>query len=266
MRGALDVCWRALEPSDVCGGLGRWCACFPKQHLQQLLRTIQLRRLHRALTTPFVPDSSHPAEQVRLLRTIWAALRPGESFCREGEAWKACGFQGKNPATDVRGGGLLAVQCLAHFCENYGGAMRAMLGELERAAAASSDGLRFYPVSSTAIVIVSRLCDLLGLSEGMRGPISSAELEKLLLSSAREHISKLLIPTPRRGGFYGLFSLLLVDFHVRFLGSRANYMMVPQLLNQVLADLEKQVSSPPPAAFHPPPFAPQTVALLPGAA
>ena len=38
-----------------------------------------------------------------------------EPYVRRGRRWKDLGFQGEDPATDVRGGGLLAVQCLAHF-------------------------------------------------------------------------------------------------------------------------------------------------------
>ncbi|KAL1522011.1 hypothetical protein AB1Y20_021656 [Prymnesium parvum] len=238
---AVHQCEETLPPSsrDDCSPLGR-CCCLPKDRLQLLLLKRQLRRLHRALTTPFTPDAWNTVEHGWLLRSIWRNLRPGESYSRKGAAWKLCGFQGNDPATDVRGGGLLSVQCLAHFCEANAPAMRAMLDELEGAAAASPDGMRFYPLSTTAIVMVTKLCDALGVSERMRGPISARELEVLLDSPYRASISKMLIPSARRDGFFGLFSLLLVDFHVRFIANRTTYMMSQKLLNETFADLEKQ--------------------------
>ena len=55
-----------------------------------------------------------------------------------------------------------------------------MLRELEEESNKMDGFDRFYPISTTAIVICSRLCDVIGLSEGMRGAIPPAALEKLL--------------------------------------------------------------------------------------
>ena len=243
------------ERDPVCSSFTRCCSCFlPPDRLRKLLVTAQLRRLHRALTTPFAPDGWNTVEHGWLLRSIWRNLRPGESYVRKGAGWKACGFQGNDPATDVRGGGLLAVQCLEHFSDAHAAGMRAMLEENDAVAAA--DPLRFYPVSTTAIVVVSKLCDALGLSEGMRGPISAEELDGLLASPHSPtrrggSILKMLVPdagsriTRRsRGGFNGLFALLLADFHARFVRKKTTYMQVQGLLTETFADLERQVRRP----------------------
>ena len=77
-------------------------------------------------------------------------LRPNDTFLRKGPTWKEIGFQGNDPSTDVRGGGLLAMQCLEHFAEVHAAGMRAMLDQLEAINATSAE--RFYPLSTTAIV------------------------------------------------------------------------------------------------------------------
>lgn len=40
-----------------------------------------------------------------------------ESYSRKSEAWTKLGFQGKDPATDFRGGGFLALQQLVYLAE-----------------------------------------------------------------------------------------------------------------------------------------------------
>jgi hypothetical protein len=220
-------------------GLGACCAaCLSaaqQAQLRKLLLDSQLRQLHRARITPFNPDGT--AQHTWLLRSIWRNLRPTESFVRKGNAWKAVGFQGSDPATDVRGGGLLAVQCLEHFCDVHAAGMRTMIEQLEVVNAASAE--RFYPISTTAIVVCCKLCDLLGLSDGVRGPISAEALETLLATS-RRHLATLLVPWGRRGGFFGLFSLLMADVHTRFIRSRATYMAVQKLLTKVFEDLDRR--------------------------
>lgn len=234
------------------GGFELCSCCLPPERLRMALVANHLRRLHHALSTPFAPGSWTTANHLWLLHSIWRNLRPGEPFERTGVGWQACGFQGKDPATDVRGGGLLAVQCLEYVCKTHAGSVRAMLAEVEHAAASSTDGLRFYPLMTTAINLVSKLCDALGLSEGMRGPISSEALETRLLpasgsasaplvnllvwpmeadanpAAAGEHSAVLPPRGPALFGrlqlssstFFVLFSLLVFDFHVRFSATR----------------------------------------------
>ena len=45
-------------------------------------------------------------------RVDWLAMLPASEFRRCGVQWSSIGFQGKDPATDVRAGGLLSVMCL----------------------------------------------------------------------------------------------------------------------------------------------------------
>lgn len=76
-----------------------------------------------------------------------------------------------------------------------------MLDDLRHLEAASSE--RFYPVSTTAIVICCRLCDALGLSDGMRGAVSDDNLVQNLQSPPQ--LARLL---RWRGGFFEIFALV----------------------------------------------------------
>ena len=63
----------------------------------------ELKRLHGARKMTFNPE--RPSHE-QLLRMTWRALRD-DAYVRSGEGWKEIGFQGNDPLTDVRAGGLL---------------------------------------------------------------------------------------------------------------------------------------------------------------
>ena len=212
----------------------------------------ELRSLHAARKTPFDPDGS--AVHMKLLHSIWAALRT-DAFVRSGHGWKEIGFQGADPATDVRAGGLLAVQAIAHFATLQTHGFRLMLREVARSAEQSPD--HYYPAACTAVVCCAALCDALGISDGMRGAVSEEALSRLvnarhvcrevaqtrgagrwapglLLTRRRpasaqpaSALSPLLFTSfsswalGRRGGFLGLFSLLFAEHAAPRLGPAA---------------------------------------------
>ncbi|CAG9463137.1 unnamed protein product [Pedinophyceae sp. YPF-701] len=51
----------------------------------------------------------------RLLRGVWNKFTHGKAFLRYGAHWEELGFQGTDPATDLRGGGVLALVHLLHL-------------------------------------------------------------------------------------------------------------------------------------------------------
>jgi len=231
----------------------------------------ELASLHAALVTPFDPasDRSHEA----MLRAVWVALAGDAKFERASPRWKEMGFQGVDPATDARGGGALAMACVSHFAATHARALGAMLDAVREASA--EENARYYPVLAVGVVVCTRLCDALGLSHGMRGAISRAELEalrrarpkhadasgalaKLLhepklderdtstctpmlrrtLSDAGEKVRSYLCGRPRLpANFFNLFALVLVDFHSRFSSERKTYMQSKQLIDEAIERL-----------------------------
>ena len=173
-----------------------------------------LRNLHADRATPFAPDGAD--HHLRLLRAFWRALVPSSNFARTGPAWKSLGFQGEDPATDIRDGGLLAVMCIEHMATEYTAGFHLMLAQV-RAGAGCGDSESFYPISTTSVVLCTLLCDKLGLSRPMLGPVAPAALDALLEPGAgsacveRSPLLKLLnagVGEGERagGGFFELFA------------------------------------------------------------
>ena len=92
-----------------------------------------------------------------MLAEIWGLLQPEVPFERVGKQWSCVGFQGKDPATDFRGQGLLGLRSLLALCRSHTAAARRML---------SREG---FPLAIAAINISSFLTTLVGKHAGVVG-------------------------------------------------------------------------------------------------
>lgn len=72
------------------------------------------------LSTPF-EEEVHD----NLLMSVWIGSGYQEQdFVRTGEQWRKIGCQRDDPVSDIRGGGILALQLISHFLNNYPSARR----------------------------------------------------------------------------------------------------------------------------------------------
>ncbi|KAL0481872.1 ELMO domain-containing protein [Acrasis kona] len=98
-------------------------------------------------------------QHVKLLDEQWRLLKPdvhrGE---RVTEKWQEVGYQGKDPTTDFRGMGVLALKNLVHFADNETKTARDILEE-------SHDVDHWYPFSVAGINFTSEIFNLLVTSE-----------------------------------------------------------------------------------------------------
>ncbi|ESN94269.1 hypothetical protein HELRODRAFT_68857 [Helobdella robusta] len=63
-----------------------------------------------------IPYSSENSEHEDLLMKLWNKLNPGVKLpSRKTVLWEDIGFQGKDPATDFRGMGMLGLNCLVYL-------------------------------------------------------------------------------------------------------------------------------------------------------
>ncbi len=61
-------------------------------------------------------DSTQPAHEKKLL-SIWSLLQPDERLVdRYTLQWQSIGFQGKDPSSDFRAMGMLALDDMHYFC------------------------------------------------------------------------------------------------------------------------------------------------------
>ena len=71
-----------------------------------------------AMASELATQYEHAAH-AHYFQAIHAAFFPTDPFVAVGPCWKAVGFQSPDPVKDLRGGGLLALQQLAHFVATY---------------------------------------------------------------------------------------------------------------------------------------------------
>lgn len=206
------------------------------------VQTTETRRLHAARSTAF--DATKDTHQ-RQLRAFWRAMLPASDFKMKGAEWQSIGFQGEDPTTDIRSGGFLSVECLEHFATFYTDGVKQMLTELRRTERqgqeAGEASESFYPLSTTAIVLCSIICDAVGISAGMLGPLKAGQLDKLLTSRPKSPgIVSLLSKQGPTCGFNEMFSFAFAKFHVRFLGDNASYLASKQYAEEAVAELEER--------------------------
>ncbi|CAG8821050.1 76_t:CDS:2, partial [Dentiscutata erythropus] len=64
-------------------------------------------------------DTKNKLHEKKLLK-LWELLMPDEVLQnRYGEQWTKIGFQGKDPSTDFRGMGMLALDDLVYYAKNH---------------------------------------------------------------------------------------------------------------------------------------------------
>lgn len=66
-------------------------------------------------------------QDVELLKQLWTKASLAGPFSRKSEAWNLLGFQGLDPTTDFRGGGILALDHFLSFATHHTAALKSMM-------------------------------------------------------------------------------------------------------------------------------------------
>lgn len=145
-------------------------------------------------------DSDNPQHELLLLK-LWNLLKPDEKLeSRVTKQWQDIGFQGDDPKTDFRGMGLLGLENLIFFAEEYPQAVKhALLHSI-------------HPKYGYAFAIV-------GIN------ITSMALRLIRDGTAKTHIfnSSKTLPTIR--AFHQFYSYLFYEFDEFWIESKPNSMM-----------------------------------------
>jgi len=116
-----------------------------------------------------VPYNSQNDIHEQKLLELWKSAFP-EVKLSEGKSkmWSKLGFQGKDPATDFRGGGIFALDNLLYFANNYSSLFQTLLkGEHHQ---------EKFPMALTGLNITMMLFEMLGW--GMRVTKSSTSIAR----------------------------------------------------------------------------------------
>ena len=103
-------------------------------HLLSVLRMAGYHGRVEAMASSLsgTPYSSETPAHERMLEELWALVFPDEALpARLGDHWGRLGFQGRDPATDFRGAGLLGLHALLHLARGYAVPFRAILADTD---------------------------------------------------------------------------------------------------------------------------------------
>jgi hypothetical protein len=91
-------------------------SCFRARSKSRSVLSAQKQKIIKFSLTIFDhSDNLH----VSLLKKIYSLVKNAENCPLEGDHWKDIGFQGKNPATDLRKVGLFGLFCILYFFEKH---------------------------------------------------------------------------------------------------------------------------------------------------
>lgn len=84
----------------------------------------------------------------------------------KGKAWQGMGFQGEDPLTDFRAGGVLALENIVFFAEKYPVTVRRMIENREMKMSDDGTFMRNYPWSAAGVNITHAAMELFGIAVG----------------------------------------------------------------------------------------------------
>ncbi len=128
--------------------------CLSNSHFRDPLvqqQKLRLKHVEQDRTTQY---DTGKAEHVALLKEMWGFVFPDTTYPGDkGEHWDKLGFQGKDPATDLRGAGLMGLKNLHYMAEMYPDVLRKICAEQ----AGKTVEQAYYPVATAGINVSALL-------------------------------------------------------------------------------------------------------------
>ena len=163
----------------------------------------------------------------RMLLSLWDAASPHTPLkSRVSSQWSYLGFQGKDPATDFRGMGVLALQCLLFFAETYSADVHSILRSH-----------RPYPFATFGINLVQFMFKLLLIDD----------LDMMRTTSTDIRLSKspfldFLASADTTDAFDHAFCQLFLLFDSLWVRLNAGYMDFPRVLETLKVEVDRILS------------------------
>ncbi|KAF8731201.1 hypothetical protein HU200_016525 [Digitaria exilis] len=184
------------------------------------LQEERLNTLRRRLQIPF--DGSR-IEHQDALRQLWRLAYPTREIPPlKSELWKEMGWQGTDPSTDFRGGGLISLENLIFFARNYPKSFQMLLNKVQ---GQRSDWE--YPFAVAGINISFMLIQMLDLQSTV--PSSKSGIRFLELLGRDEN------------AFDHLYCVAFRLLDARWLVKRASYMEFNEVMKSTRTQLEREL-------------------------
>jgi len=177
--------WYAF--ADLMPGSWQLVPDVPKEH-QTLLVPFRDERCSVSFNEE---DPAHDA----MVRRLWDLCSGGRELGPSvvTEEWKQFGFQGTNPATDFRGGGVLGLSNLLYFAETYPASFRKILH------APVQDG-EPLPFAIAGINLTMMILNMLNLVKGHAAGLTRHNQQSSSAKLARRQLTCFLIDAGGHGG------------------------------------------------------------------
>jgi len=183
------------------------------------LQEERLNTLRRRLQIPF--DGSR-IEHQDALRQLWHLAYPTREIPLKSELWKEMGWQGTDPSTDFRGGGLISLENLIFFARNYPKSFQMLLNKVQ---GQRSDWE--YPFAVAGINISFMLIQMLDLQSSV--PSSKSGIRFLELLGRDEN------------AFDHLYCVAFRLLDAQWLVKRASYMEFNEVMKSTRTQLEREL-------------------------
>ncbi|KAK2972673.1 hypothetical protein RJ640_003514 [Escallonia rubra] len=181
----------------------------------------RLKNLQRRLEVPF--DGSR-LEHQDALRQLWMLAYPDRELpSLKSELWKEMGWQGPDPSTDFRGGGLISLENLIYFAKMYPDQFQKLLHK--------TDGKRAeweYPFAVAGINISFMLVQMLDLQSGKPTSLSGVRFLELLSQDEM--------------AFDNLYCVAFELMDAQWLAKGASYMEFNNVLKSTRTQLERELA------------------------
>lgn len=193
-------------------------------------------------------------DDMGMLDELWSSLKPGEELQggnpRRSQSWGEIGFQGVDPATDFRGGGLLALENLLYFASNpeTSALARGILATHGRDVTDGGIPFACVGINITAfllgLVVKRKVDDLfvgMGASRAMVGAVGEREP---LLQSQREEQVPVRVSEMALERFNKCYCVLFVLFGKRWEEAKPKDAMgFPTVFNPFKLEVERVLST-----------------------
>ena len=227
------LCWRifleALHSVSVIPE--SWLPC-PLSPIQEQ----RLAKLEARVHDKYDPEN--PAHLERLVK-IWSRSFPSHPFPPEvppkSPLWKDMGWQGEDPGTDIRGAGLLGLDCLVYLASHH----PTTYDRLEK----KTEGVRQeweYPFAVAALNVSFTVAEIVGIKAKFGSKAGSNEPPSALRSAAGRGFVRLLSET--EFAFEEVFVEALEELDREWLRQGASYMQFGQVLKAVRVKLTDALS------------------------
>ncbi|KAJ3438184.1 hypothetical protein M0813_29498 [Anaeramoeba flamelloides] len=151
------------------------------------------------------------------LQELWCSMKPDTTFERKSKQWSKLGFQGKDPATDFRGSGILGLFFLEYFSKKYPEESKKALND-----SYGTESRSFYPFSCFGIQLSNELLQNLKKTDRLD--------------------SYLLMKKPELATFFTLCSELFIKFNQLWKKKNPeNLLKFPSLFKSFFSDSIKNL-------------------------